>query len=50
LTSREVASQRSTEEGGGRIFKGIQDIFPDHKTINRTYINTWEDERVVLQP
>jgi len=24
-----------TEERGGRIFKGIQDIFPDHKTINR---------------
>src|SRR5260221_3635984 len=36
-----------TEERGGLIFKGIQDIFPDHKTINRTYINAWEDERVV---
>jgi nicotinamidase-related amidase len=36
-----------TEERGGRIFKGIQDIFPDHKTINRTYINAWEDQRVV---
>jgi nicotinamidase-related amidase len=36
-----------TEERGGQIFKGIQDIFPDHKTINRTYINAWEDERVV---
>jgi nicotinamidase-related amidase len=36
-----------TEERGGRIFKGIQDIFPDQKTINRTYINAWEDERVV---
>src|SRR5580693_663485 len=35
------------EERGGRIFKGIQDIFPDHKTINRTYINAWEDKRVV---
>ena len=35
------------EESGGLIFKGIQDIFPDHKTINRTYINAWEDERVV---
>src|SRR5580693_1181685 len=35
------------EERGGQIFKGIQDIFPDHKTINRTYINAWEDERVV---
>ena len=36
-----------TEERGGQIFKGIQDIFPDHKTINRTYINAWEDRRVV---
>src|SRR6266403_1549414 len=36
-----------TEERGGRIFKGIQDIFPDQKTIDRTYINAWEDERVV---
>jgi nicotinamidase-related amidase len=35
------------EERGGRIFKGIQDIFPDHQTINRTYINAWEDQRVV---
>ena len=35
------------EERGGRIFKGIQDIFPDDKTINRTYINAWEDQRVV---
>src|SRR5258706_502495 len=29
-----------TEERGGQIFKGIQDIFPDQKTINRTYINS----------
>src|SRR5258708_16549188 len=36
-----------TEERGGLIFKGIQDILPDQKTINRTYINAWEDERVV---
>jgi nicotinamidase-related amidase len=35
------------EERGGLIFKGIQDVFPDHKTINRTYINAWEDKRVV---
>jgi len=35
------------EERGGRIFKGIQDIFPDNRTINRTYINAWEDQRVV---
>ncbi len=36
-----------TEERGGQIFKGIQDIFPDQKTINRTHINAWEDRRVV---
>src|SRR5260370_12081227 len=36
-----------TEERGGLIFKSIQDLFPDQKTINRTYINAWEDERVV---
>ena len=36
-----------TEERGGLIFKGLQDLFPDQKTINRTYINAWEDERVV---
>jgi nicotinamidase-related amidase len=35
------------EDSGGQIFKGVQDIFPDHKTINRTSINAWEDERVV---
>ncbi len=34
-----------TEERGGLIFKSIQDLFPDQKTINRTYINAWEDER-----
>ncbi len=36
-----------TEERGGRIFKSIQDLFPDQKTIDRTYINAWEDKRVV---
>jgi nicotinamidase-related amidase len=35
------------EESGGNIFKSIQDIFPDQKPINRTYINAWEDKRVV---
>ena len=36
-----------TEERGGQIFKSIQDVFPEQKTINRTYINAWQDERVV---
>jgi nicotinamidase-related amidase len=34
------------EQSGGYIFKGIQDIFPEQKPINRTYINAWEDKRV----
>ena len=35
------------EERGGLIFKQIQAVFPDQKPINRTFINTWEDRRVV---
>ncbi|MER6957646.1 MULTISPECIES: hydrolase [unclassified Streptomyces] len=35
------------EERGGLLIKGLQDVFPDQKPINRTFINTWEDERVV---
>jgi len=35
------------EERGGYIFKQLQDVFPDQKPINRTFINTWEDRRVV---
>ena len=35
------------EERGGLIFKSLQDLFPDQKTINRTFINAWEDRRVV---
>lgn len=34
------------EERGGYIFKNIQDVFPDQKPINRTFINTWEDSKV----
>ena len=36
-----------TEERGGHLLRGIQDVFPAQKPINRTFINTWEDERVV---
>lgn len=32
---------------GGKIFKGIQDVFPETEVIDRTFINTWQDERVV---
>ncbi len=35
------------EERGGFLIKGLQDVFPSQKPINRTFINTWEDERVV---
>jgi nicotinamidase-related amidase len=35
------------EERGGVIFKQIQAVFPDQKPINRTFINAWEDRRVV---
>jgi nicotinamidase-related amidase len=32
---------------GGKLIKGLQDVFPDQKPIDRTFINTWEDSRVV---
>src|SRR6195256_1084831 len=35
------------EERGGLLLKQLQDVFPDQKPINRTFINTWEDKRVV---
>src|SRR3984893_17683036 len=35
------------EERGGHLIKGLQDVFPEQKPINRTFINTWEDEKVV---
>src|ERR1700731_1044602 len=35
------------EERAGLIFKQVQAVFPDQKTINRTFINCWEDRRVV---
>jgi nicotinamidase-related amidase len=34
------------EERGGYIIKGLQDVFPEQKPINRTTINTWEDPNV----
>jgi nicotinamidase-related amidase len=35
------------EERGGYLLKQLQEVFPDQKPINRTFINTWEDSRVV---
>src|SRR5258705_7181917 len=32
---------------GGKIIKGIQDVFPNNEVIDRTFINAWQDERVV---
>jgi nicotinamidase-related amidase len=35
------------EERGGYLIKQLQDVFPEQKPIDRTFINTWEDKRVV---
>ena len=35
------------EDRGGKLIKPLQDVFPEHKPIDRTFINTWEDTRVV---
>lgn len=35
------------EERGGLLIKQLQEIHPEQKPINRTFINTWEDSRVV---
>jgi nicotinamidase-related amidase len=32
---------------GGRLFKHITDVFPGQEVIDRTFINTWEDKKVV---
>src|SRR5438270_8900167 len=35
------------QDRGGNLLKQLQDLFPDQKPIDRTFINTWEDSRVV---
>jgi nicotinamidase-related amidase len=35
------------KDRGGAILKPIQDVFPDQAPIDRTFINTWEDEACV---
>jgi nicotinamidase-related amidase len=35
------------EQRGGLLIKGLQDVYPEQKPIDRTTINTWEDRRVV---
>src|SRR6201992_3374699 len=32
---------------GGEIFKQIQAVFPDQNPIDRSFINSWQDPRVV---
>lgn len=34
------------EERGGLIIKQIQEVYPEQKPINRTFINTWQDPAV----
>ena len=34
-------------ERGGWLVPGLQAVYPDQKPIDRTFINTWEDSRVV---
>ena len=34
------------EERGGFLIKQIQEVFPEQKPINRTFINTWQDPNV----
>jgi nicotinamidase-related amidase len=35
------------EERGGHLLKQLQDVFPDQKPIDRTFINTWQDPKCV---
>src|SRR2546421_4590197 len=35
------------EDRGGKLIKPLQEVFPEQKPIDRTFINTWEDTRVV---
>ena len=35
------------EDRGGKLIKPLRDVFPEQKPIDRTFINTWEDARVV---
>jgi len=34
-------------ERGGVIFPQVTDVFPGQEVIDRTFINTWEDEKVM---
>ncbi|MFD2427021.1 hypothetical protein ACFSUK_00445 [Sphingobium scionense] len=32
---------------GGLLFKQITDVFPGQEVIDRTWVNTWQDQKVV---
>jgi hypothetical protein len=34
------------EDRGGKLIKGLQDVFPDQKSIDPTFINTWEHQHL----
>jgi nicotinamidase-related amidase len=34
-------------ERGGHLLQGLQDVFPEQTPIDRTFINAWQDRRVV---
>ena len=35
------------QDRGGFLAKQLQDVFPEQQPIDRTFINTWQDDRVV---
>lgn len=35
------------KDRGGELIKPLQDVFPEQTPIDRTFINTWQDPRVV---
>jgi nicotinamidase-related amidase len=35
------------EDRGGYLIKGIQEVFPEQRPIDRTLINSWQDKRFV---
>jgi nicotinamidase-related amidase len=35
------------KDRGGNLIKPLQDVFPEQKPLDRTFINTWEDKNAV---
>lgn len=42
-----ILTSVASESFSGPFLKEIQDVFPEYKPIDRTTMNTWEDDRVV---